>query len=99
MGSAAVSTATKMLPFAALVLFSVLALGYRWNHPPGSVAYQFDSTSGSAFTYEFATEKTVANGQTTETILRDKDGTPKPKLYAAAKTLPLQKPHPNKSAK
>ena len=36
--------------------------GYRSTHPPGSVGYQFDSTSGDAYNYEFATTKTVANG-------------------------------------
>jgi amino acid transporter len=89
-GSTAVNIAINVIQITALVVFSVLALGYRMNHPPGSVAYQFDSTSGEAYTYEFATEKTVANGQTTETILREADGRPKPKLDAAGKTAPFR---------
>ncbi len=89
-GSTAVNIAINVVQITALVVFSVLALGYRMNHPPGSIAYQFDSTSGEAYTYEFATEKTVANGQTTETILRTADGTPKAKLDAAGKPVPYR---------
>lgn len=89
-GSTAVNIAINVIQITALVVFSVLALGYRMNHPPGSIAYQFDSTSGEAYSYEFATTKTVANGQSTETILRETDGTPKPKLDAAGKAVPYR---------
>src|SRR5437899_3783318 len=44
-GSTAVNIAINVIQIAALVLFSVLALGYRVNHPPGTIAYQFDSVS------------------------------------------------------
>jgi amino acid transporter len=98
-GSTAVNIAINVIQISALVLFSVLALGYRMNHPPGSVAYQFDSTTGAAFTYEFATEKTVVNGQATENIVRDKDGTPKPKLDAAGKPVPFKISYPEKDEK
>ncbi|MBV8812460.1 MAG: APC family permease, partial [Acidobacteriaceae bacterium] len=84
-GSTSVNIAINVIQISALLVFSVLALGYRMNHPPGSVAFQFDSTSGEAYTYEFATTKTTANGQTTETIVRDANGVPKPKLDAAGK--------------
>src|SRR5579872_1636396 len=57
-GSTAVNIAINVIQISALVLFSVLALGYRLNHPPGSVALQFDSTSGATYSYEFATQKT-----------------------------------------
>src|SRR6202163_1009912 len=70
-GATSVNIAINIIQITALVVFSVLALGYRMNHPPGSVAFQFDSTSGEAYTYEFATTKTTANGQTTETVVRD----------------------------
>ena len=93
-GSTAVSVAINVVQISALVVFSVLAIGFRTSHPPGSVAYQFDSTSGEAYTYEFATEKTVANGQTTETILREADGRPKPKLDAAGKAVPFHIAYP-----
>ena len=93
-GSTAVNIAINVIQITALVVFSVLALGFRMGHPPGSVAYQFDSTSSEAYTYEFATEKTVANGQTTETILREADGRPKPKLDAAGKPVPFHIAYP-----
>jgi amino acid transporter len=98
-GSTAVNIAINVIQITALVVFSVLALGYRMNHPPGSVAYQLDSTSGEAYSYEFATEKTVANGQTTETVLREADGTPKPLLDAAGKVAPFRVSYPTQDAK
>jgi basic amino acid/polyamine antiporter, APA family len=97
-GSTAVNIAINVIQIAALVLFSVLALGYRMNHPPGSVAYQFDSTSGEAYTYEFATTKTVSNGQATETIVRDSAGIPQPKLDGGGKPVPYQISYPTKDA-
>ena len=54
-GSTAVNVAINVIQISALLVFAVMALGYRMNHPPGSVAWQFDSTSGEAYTYEFAT--------------------------------------------
>jgi APA family basic amino acid/polyamine antiporter len=95
-GSTAVNIAINVIQISALVLFSVLALGYRMNHPPGSVAYQFDSTSAEAYTYEFATQKTVANGQTTETIVRDANGVPQPKLDASGQPVPYHISYPEK---
>jgi basic amino acid/polyamine antiporter, APA family len=97
-GSTAVNIAINVVQIAALVLFSVLALGYRMNHPPGSIAYQFDSTSGEAYTYEFAATKTVANGQETETIVRDSAGRPQPKLDGAGKPVPFEISYPSKDA-
>src|SRR5689334_15154790 len=58
-GSTSVNIAINVIQISALLVFSVLALGYRMNHPPGSVAYQFDSASGEAYSYEFQTEKQV----------------------------------------
>jgi len=93
-GSTAVSIAINVIQISALVLFSVLALSYRINHAPGSVAYQFDSTSGDAYSYEFATEKAVVNGQATDTIVRDRNSVPKPKLDAAGKPVPYHIAYP-----
>lgn len=93
-GSTSVNIAINVIQISALVVFSVLALGYRMNHPPGSVAWQYDSTSQEAYTYDFATTKTVANGQTTETIVRDANGVPKPKLDAAGKPVPFHIAYP-----
>src|SRR6266571_6151170 len=61
-GSTAVNIAINVIQISALVLFSVLALGYRMNHPPGSEGWQFDTTSGDAYKYEFATATSMVNG-------------------------------------
>jgi amino acid transporter len=93
-GSTAVSIAINVIQISALIVFSVMAIGYRINHPPGSVAYQFDPTSGEAYTYQFATTQTTANGQTTATITRDANGVPQPMLDAAGKPVPYQISYP-----
>ena len=93
-GSTAVNVAINVIQISALLVFSVLAIGYRMNHPPGSVAYQFDSVSGEAYTYEFATTQTTANGQTTETIVRDANMVPQPKMGADGKPVPYQISYP-----
>lgn len=97
-GSTSVNVAINVIQIAALILFSVLALGYRMNHPPGSVAYQFDASSGEAYTYEFATQKTVVNGQATETIVRDAAGRPEPKLDARGQAVPYRVSYPAKDS-
>ena len=97
-GSTAVNIAINVIQISALVLFSVLALGYRLNHPPGSVGFQFDSTSGATYSYEFATQKTVANGQETETVVRDSSGIPQPKLDAAGKPVPFHVSYPERDS-
>jgi len=98
-GSTAVNVAINVIQISALVVFSVLALGYRMNHPPGSIAYQFDSASSEAYTYEFLTQPVTANGQTTDTIVRDANGVPKPKLDAAGKPVPFRISYPEKDDK
>jgi amino acid transporter len=98
-GSTSVNVAINVIQISALLVFSVMALGYRMNHPPGSQAYQFDSASGDAYTYEFATEKQTVNGQPTDVILRDSAGVPKPKLDAAGKPVPFQIAFPEKDEK
>src|SRR6059058_252183 len=47
-GATSVNIAINVVQITALIVFAVLALGYRVNHPPGSVAWQFDSISGEA---------------------------------------------------
>jgi hypothetical protein len=93
-GSTAVSVAINVIQISALLVFAVIAIGYRLNHPPGSVAYQFDSVSGEAYTYEFATTQTTANGQTTETIVRDANMVPQSKIGADGKPVPYQISYP-----
>src|SRR5579864_751369 len=98
-GSTSVNIAINVIQISALLVFSVMALGYRMNHPPGSVAYQFDSMSGDAYTYEFATEKQTVNGQATDVVQRDAAGVPKPKLDAAGKPVPFQIAYPERDEK
>ena len=87
-GSTAVNIAINVIQISALLVFSVMAIGYRMNHPPGSVACQFDSTSGEAYHYEFATTSQTVNGTATDVITRDANMVPQPKLDAAGKPVP-----------
>src|ERR1700726_850262 len=97
-GSTAVSIAINVIQISALLVFSVMAIGYRMNHPPGSVAFQFDSTSGEAYTYQFATTTTTANGTTTTNIVRDANMVPQPMLDSAGKPVPFTIDYPDKDA-
>jgi basic amino acid/polyamine antiporter, APA family len=94
--STAVNIAINVIQISALVLFAAVALGYRMNHPAGTPGWQFDSVSGDAYTYEFATSKTVVNGQSTDAIVRDADGKPKPKLGLDGKPVPFLVSYPAK---
>jgi APA family basic amino acid/polyamine antiporter len=93
-GSTSVNIAINVIQISALLIFAVMALAYRTNHPPGSVAYQFDSSSGDAYTYEFATKTTVDKGVSTDVIVRDTNGVPQPKLDAAGKPVPFHIAYP-----
>ncbi|HUB78109.1 MAG TPA: APC family permease [Bryobacteraceae bacterium] len=95
-GSTAVNMAINAIQISALIVFSVMALGYRMNHPPGSVAYQFDSVSGDAYTYQFATQKQMVDGKSADVIVRDGAGVPKPLLDAGGKPVPFQISYPEK---
>lgn len=98
-GSTSINIAINVIQISALLIFSVMALSYRMNHPPGSVAYNFDSSTGAAYTYDFATEKQTANGQTTDVVSRDAMGVPKPKLDAAGKPVPFKIDYPEHDEK
>ena len=97
-GSTTVNIAINVIQISALLVFSVVALGYRMNHPAGSAAAQFDSQTGAAYTCEFATTKTVVNGQPTDTIVRAADGTPQCAVDAAGKPVPYVISYPEKDA-
>ena len=96
--STVVNMGINVIQIAALLTFAVLALGYRLNHPPGSVAYQFDSTSGEAYTYEFQTTTTTVAGVATDTIVRDASGVPVPKKDATGAVIPFRISYPEKDA-
>jgi len=99
-GSTSVNIAINVIQISALILFSVMALGYRMNHPPGSVAYQFDSTTGDAYTYEFATQKQMVDGKPADVIVRDPSSqVPKPVLDAAGKPVPFKIAYTEKDEK
>jgi amino acid transporter len=98
-GSTSVNVAINVIQISALVVFAVMALGYRMNHAPGSVAYQFDSNSGDAYSYQFATEKQTVDGKPADVILRDSSGVPKPLLDTAGKPVPFQIAYPEKDEK
>ncbi len=93
-GSTAVNIAINVIQISALIVFSVMALGYRMNHPPGSVAFNYDSSTSATYTYEFLTEKQTANGVTADVIVRDAMGNPKPKLDAAGQPVPFKIDYP-----
>jgi APA family basic amino acid/polyamine antiporter len=82
--STAVNIAINVIQISALVVFSVLALGYRVSHPSGTTgptAFQYDSQSMSTYAYQFATAK---DGST----IRDAGGAPLPLLDSAGKPVP-----------
>jgi amino acid transporter len=55
-GTTAVNAAINVIQIAALVTFSVIAIGYRLNHPQGSVGLTLDP-SGTAISKVIATDK------------------------------------------
>jgi basic amino acid/polyamine antiporter, APA family len=93
-GSTAVSIAINVIQISALVVFAVMAIGYRMNHPPGSVAFQWDATTSEAYSYEFATTSQTVNGTATDVITRDANQVPQPKLDAAGKPVPYHVTYP-----
>ena len=97
-GSTAVSIAINVIQISALIVFSVMAIGYRMNHAPGSVAFQWDSTTSEAYDYEFKTQSQTVGGQKTDVIVRDANMVPQPLLDAAGKPVPYHISYPEKDA-
>src|SRR5579862_5759133 len=98
-GSTAVNIAINVIQISALIVFSVMALSYRMNHPAGSVAFQWDAMSGDAYNYQFATEKQTVNGTATDVVVRDANGIPKPQLDTAGKPVPYTVSYPEHDEK
>src|ERR1700758_1553733 len=94
-GSTAVNIAINVIQISALIVFAVMAIGYRMNHAPGSVAFQWDSTTNEAYNYEFATMSQTVNGQATDVVVRDANMVPQPKLDAAGKPVPYHISYPD----
>jgi amino acid transporter len=80
--STAVNLTINIIQISALVLFSILAIGYRVHHPEGSTALNYDGTSQATYTYNFATKP---DG----TVIRDANQNPMPQLDAAGKPVPF----------
>src|SRR5579863_10369754 len=89
--STAVNLAINVVQISALIVFSVLALGYRANHPSGTTGFQYDGQTLSTYTYQFQTAK---DGST----VRDASGTPLPLLDAAGKPVPYTITYPSADA-
>jgi basic amino acid/polyamine antiporter, APA family len=98
-GSTSVNIAINVIQISALLVFAVMAFSYRSTHPAGTPGWQFDSTTGDAYTYEFQTEKVTANGTTTDNIVRDANMVPKPKLDASGKPTPFLVAYPEHDEK
>ncbi len=85
--STAVNLAINVVQISALLVFSVLALGYRVNHPAGSAGFQYDSQTLSTYSYQYATAK---DGST----IRDASGAPLPLLDSAGAPVPYKITYP-----
>jgi APA family basic amino acid/polyamine antiporter len=98
-GSTSINIAINTIQIMALLVFAVMAYSYRSNHPAGAPAWQFDSASGDAYTYQFATHKVTANGATTDEIVRDANGVPTPLMDATGKPTAFTVAYPEKDEK
>ena len=85
--STAVNLAINIIQISALLVFSVLAIGYRAGHPAGSPAFQYDGQTLATYDYQFQTDKDGAT-------LRDATGAPLPLLDAAGKKVPFTIDYP-----
>jgi basic amino acid/polyamine antiporter, APA family len=86
--STAVNIAINIVQISALVVFSVLALGYRSNHPTGAPAFNYDGQTLQTYTFQFATSPKDGS------IMRDSGGTPLPLLDSAGKPVPFTISYP-----
>jgi amino acid transporter len=89
--STVVNLTINIIQISALMLFAVLAIGYRVNHPGGAVASQYDGTTLATYSYEFATK---ADGS----VIRDANNTPQPLLDKAGQPVPFHVAYPDKDA-
>ena len=89
--STAVNLAINIIQISALLIFSVLAIGYRVSHPAGTPAFQYDGQTLATYSYQFATAK---DG----TPMRDASGAPLPLLDTAGKAVPFTIDYPEKDA-
>ena len=88
--STAVNLAINVIQISALLVFSVLAIGYRTSHPAGTPAFQYDGQTLATYDYQYATAKDGS-------IIRDSaTQAPLPLLDAAGKKVPFVIDYPEK---
>jgi APA family basic amino acid/polyamine antiporter len=90
-GTTAVNTAINVIQITALVVFSVMAVGYRLNHPQGSVGITLDP-NGSAITKVIAMDKDgkpVKDAQGNFVMAKTPDG--KEQDFIVDYSMPIQK--------
>src|SRR5947208_154825 len=90
-GTTAVNTAVDVIQITALVVFSVIAVGYRLNHPQGSVGITLDP-NGAPITKVLATDKDgkpVKDAQGNFVIAKTPDG--REQDFTVDYSMPLQK--------
>ena len=90
--STAVNIAINIVQISALLVFSVLALGYRINHPTGAKAFAYDVQTLSTYNYQFATDPKDGS------IVRDSGGTPVAAKDASGNPIPFTIAYPAKDA-
>ncbi len=79
-GTTAVNVVINIVQISALLVFSVMAIGYRSQHPQGSTAYHL--SNGTAVTYQVAQEPVKDDKGVPQPVLvdgkpsLDKDGKP-----------------------
>ncbi|MGC2420644.1 MAG: APC family permease [Candidatus Acidiferrales bacterium] len=90
-GSTAVSVAINVIQISALLVFSVMAIGYRLGHPPGSVAWQWDAITADAYNCQFQTDAQ-------SNIVRDSNQVPMCMKDAAGQPVPYHVSYPMNDA-
>jgi len=73
-GTTAVNVVINIVQISALLVFSVMAIGYRSQHPQGATAYHL--SNGVAVTYQVAQE-----------VVKDEKGVPQPVLVDGKPSL------------
>jgi len=86
-GSTTVSVAMNVIQISALIVFSIMAIHYRMSHPGGSVARQWDATSGASYDCEFQMDAQ-------SNIVRDASMNPVCKKDASGATVPFHIDYP-----
>jgi APA family basic amino acid/polyamine antiporter len=97
-GSTAVSIAINVIQITALVVFSIMALGYRMNHPPGTQAFQFDPTSGKPIPINLPSPRPSSTGRrrtrlsATPTMFHNRCWMPPASPYRSSSPIPTMTP-------